>query len=47
MDGIIPWGTNKGLGGTEEHVLILGGDHLHDAKKDFVDPVAHGVICEF
>ena len=45
---MIPWATGKGAGGTEEHVLMLGGDKkLYDSPKDYVDPHRHGVVCEF
>ena len=44
----IPWGPSPATIGTEEHVLFLGGNHvLYIAKKDFVDPHHHGVVCEF
>ena len=48
VDGVIPWAPGKGEGGTEEHILVLGGNQqLYDVTKDFVDAQPHGVVCEF
>ena len=48
VDLEIPWGSNAETNGTEEHVLLLGGDQkLYKVKKDYVDPHPQGVVCEF
>ena len=48
VDGIIPWGSGAGTGGTEEQMLFLGGNfQLYNKKRDHVDPHPHGVVCEF